>query len=86
MQVADATSFFSLAPLRYSNAPPFTALSCLHSGLEDQATVIANKAKRKYVKGTWGRRWLVSLIMWIGGLLTLTAGALLATGRRLQSR
>ncbi|CAN0439711.1 unnamed protein product, partial [Ectocarpus sp. 8 AP-2014] len=43
-------------------------------------------ARKTYLRGTWGRRWLVWLALRVTFVLALTAGTLLAAGRQLQHR
>lgn len=45
-----------------------------------------DKEQRRYFRATRGRRWLLRMMLWFGALLTVIAGMVLGTGRRLQSR
>ncbi|CAN0108262.1 unnamed protein product [Scytosiphon promiscuus] len=86
-QVSRATSFFSLAPLRFSGAPPFEPARCLTTGVvAEKITRSHVRLRAAYQRGTWGRRWVVRLALWAGFVLAMTAVALLAAGRQLQHR
>lgn len=80
-QVKAASSLLSLAPLRHSRVPRFPDEECLeHQGAQVEIV------ERSYNRSTWGRRWLVRLLMWFGLVTTVTAAAMIVTGRKLHSR
>lgn len=87
-QVSKATSFFSLAPLRYSaEGPPFEPARCLTNGnAADRSRRAYARERRAYQRGTWGRQWLVWLVLWMGALFFVMAATLLAAGRQLQHK
>lgn len=86
-QVMRATSFFSLAPLRFTGAPPFEPARCLTTGaVAEKVSRRHEKLRNAYQRGTWGRRWVVRLALWAGFVLAMMAMALLAAGRQLQHR
>lgn len=74
----------SLAPLRYSGPPPFLPPDCFKTAPKVKSVV--SRAEQNYLKGTWARRWMLRLALWVGFLATVGAVLILATGRRLTNR